>query len=117
MAHFAEIDGNNVVLRVIVVSNDDEPDGENFCANLLGGTWLRTSYNTSGGIHLFGGTPLRMNYAGPGFTYDQARDAFIPPQPFKSWVLDDKTCIWNAPIARPDGDFQWNEPSLSWIKS
>ena len=82
------------------------------------GEWIQTSYNTKGGVHINGGTPLRKNYAGIGYTYDSARDAFIPPQPFPSWTLVEETCQWTAPIAMPtDGNlYLWNEASLSWIK-
>ena len=115
MAHFAELGENNVVLRVIVVDNKDTADtqgneveeiGVNFCRNLLGGTWKQTSYNAN----------FRKNYAGMGFTYDSDRDAFIPPQPFPSWILDEQTCLWNPPTEYPnDGKlYQWDEPTTSW---
>ena len=125
MAHFAEI-VNGIVARVIVVSNADTASngvedgaiGAVFCHNLLGGEWAQTSYNTSGGVHNGGGTPLRKNYAGIGYTYDTARDAFIAPQPYPSWVLDEATCMWTAPVAYPSagGPWSWNEATLSWIK-
>lgn len=89
MAHFAEIDDNNVVLRVIRVPDEVEEIGAAWCQNLLGGNWLQTSYNGS----------IRKNYAGVGYTYDQERDAFIPPKPFENWVLDEETCQWQAPQA------------------
>lgn len=118
MAHFAEVDENNVVLRVLVVDNQHENDGQNFLANTLGlgGTWLKTSYNTVGGIHTSGGTPYRKNYAGVGFTYDEVRDAFIPPKPYNSWVLNETSCLYEAPIAYPtDGKrYTWNEETTSW---
>lgn len=106
MAHFAEIDGNNVVLRVLVVGNDQEHRGQEFLGNDLGlgGTWIKTSYNGN----------IRKNFAGIGFTYDPIRDAFIPPKPFNSWVLDETSCRWTPPIPRPQGHYQWNENSLSW---
>ena len=106
MAHFAELDSNQIVLRVIVVSDDNETDGENWCKNLLGGNWIQTSYNNN----------IRKNYAGIGFTYDASRDAFIPPQPFPSWTLVEDTCQWEAPTAYPsDGKmYSWNESSKSW---
>lgn len=117
MAHFAEIGLNNTVLRVIVVHNNDcldengqesEAKGAEFCRNLLGGTWIQTSYNGN----------IRKNYAGAGFTYDSQRDAFIPPQPYASWVLDEATCLWNPPIAFPeDGKrYTWDEATTSWIE-
>jgi len=118
MAHFAQIDDNNVVTQVLVVSDQDAGDGQNFLANTLGlgGTWIQTSYNTSAGVHSSGGTPLRKNYAGIGFTYDSQKDAFIPPKPYSSWILDEDKCIWNAPVAYPnDGKFYtWNEDNQSW---
>lgn len=115
MAHFAEIGLNNIVLRVIVVNNNDcldengqesEAKGIEFCRNLLGGTWLQTSYNSN----------IRKNYAGAGFTYDSDRDAFIAPKPYPSWVLNESTCIWEAPVAHPMDEklYTWNESSLSW---
>lgn len=118
MAHFAEIDGNGVVLRVLVVDNAQENDGQNFLANTLGlgGTWVKTSYNTIGGVHTAGGTPLRKNYAGVGYTYDSVRDAFIPPKPYASWTLNEDSCLWEAPVAMPtDGAlYTWNEETTSW---
>lgn len=98
MAHFAEIDDNNIVLRVLVVPDDQEERGQEFLAvDLdLGGTWIQTSYNTAGGVHLNGGTPLRKNYAGIGYTYDPNRDAFIPEKPDGEWTLDEETCTWIA---------------------
>ena len=118
MAHFAEIDENGVVLRVLVVDNAQENDGQNFLANTLGlgGTWVQTSYNTSGGVHSGGGTPLRKNYAGIGYTYDSGRDAFIPPKPYASWTLNETSCQWEAPVAYPtDGSpYTWNEETTSW---
>lgn len=119
MAHFAELGENNVVLQVIVVSDSDAPTeeaGAAFCRGLLGGTWKQTSYNTSGGQHRNGGTPFRKNYAGIGFTYDSTRDAFIPPKPFASWVLNEDTCLWEAPVVYPnDGKaYTWNEETTSW---
>ena len=124
MAHFAEI-VNGIVARVIVVSNSDTASngvedgaiGVAFCHNLLGGEWLQTSYNTSGGVHKKGGTPLRKNYAGIGYTYDTVRDAFIAPKPYASWVLDEATCWWGAPVPMPSegGPWQWDEATLGWV--
>lgn len=118
MAHFAEIDEQGVVLRVLVVDNAHENDGQNFLANTLGlgGTWIKTSYNTQGGVHTSGGTPLRKNYAGIGYTYDEGRDAFIPPKPYASWTLNETSCTWEAPVAYPsDGKiYSWNEATTSW---
>jgi len=118
MAHFAELDDNNIVLRVIVVSNDDAPDeaaGIEFCRGLLGGNWKQTSYNTRAGVHTSGGTPLRKNYAGVGYCYDEVRDAFIPPSPFPSWIVNDTRGIYEAPVPRPtDADYVWNEITQTW---
>jgi len=118
MAHFAEIDENGVVLRVLVVDNAQENDGQNFLSNTLGlgGTWVKTSYNTIGGVHTSGGTPFRKNYAGVGYTYDSVRDAFIAPKPYPSWVLNEESCVYEAPVAKPtDGAFYtWNEETTSW---
>jgi hypothetical protein len=119
MAHFAEIDENNIVTRVLVVDDANENDGQTFLAETLGlgGTWIKTSYNTIAGVHSNGGTPLRKNYAGIGYTYDSVRDAFYAPKPFASWTLDEDTCTWNAPTPMPveEGkNFRWNEDTTSW---
>ena len=119
MAHFAEIDGDNIVTRVLVVNDADASDGQNFLANTLGlgGTWKQTSYNTSGGVHSTGGTPFRKNYAGIGYTYDSGRDAFIPPKPYASWLLNEDTCLWDAPTPMPVEEgkiFKWVEEDLNW---
>jgi hypothetical protein len=114
MAHFAQIDGNNIVAQVIVA------DQETINTGLFGdpATWIQTSYNTQGGVHTQGGTPLRKNYAGIGYSYDTTRDAFIPPKPFNSWVLNEDTCLWNAPVPYPTDDkmYQWNEETVNWIE-
>lgn len=98
MAHFAEIDENNIVVRVLVVGDDQEDRGQEFLADDLGlgGTWKQTSYNTQGGIHLLGGTPFRKNFAGIGYSYDAERDAFIPPKPFDSCIFNEETCNWDC---------------------
>ena len=119
MAHFAEIDQNNIVTRVLVVNNDQEDRGQEFLATDLGlgGTWIKTSYNTIAGVHSNGGIPLRKNYAGIGYTYDSVRDAFYAPKPFASWILNEDTCTWNAPTPMPveEGKFYtWNEETTSW---
>lgn len=121
MAHFAEIDENNIVTRVLVVGDDQEHRGQEFLADDLGlgGTWLKTSYNTQGGVHTLGGTPFRKNYAGMGYSYDAERDAFIPPKPFDSWILNEDTCNWNAPVEMPVEEgkfFTWNEDTTSWVE-
>lgn len=116
MAHFAQLDENNVVTQVIVVHNNElmengveiEAKGIAFCQSLFPGTtWRQTSYNGS----------IRKNYAGIGFTYDAQRDAFIAPQPFPSWLLNETTCQWEAPVPYPtDGKtYRWDEPTLSWV--
>jgi hypothetical protein len=111
MSHFAKVvDGK--VTQVIVA----EQEFFNTFVDSSPGTWIQTSYNTQGGQHLLGGTPLRKNYAGIGYSYDAVRDAFIPPTPYASWVLNEDTCLWDAPVAHPaDGkDYIWDEPTLSW---
>lgn len=118
MAHFAEVDENNIVLRVLVVDDLYESDGQNFLANTLGlgGTWLKTSYNTNAGIHANGGTPFRKNFAGIGFTYDETLDGFIAPKEYPSWVLNEESCVYEAPVAYPTDNkiYTWNEETTSW---
>jgi hypothetical protein len=111
MAHFAKVN-NGIVEQVIVA----EPEFFNTFVDSSPGQWIQTSYNTHGGVHTLGGTPLRKNYAGIGFTYDAQKDAFIPPKPFPSWVLNEDTCLWEAPVAYPDDGerYIWNETTTSW---
>lgn len=111
MAHFAKVVDGKVV-QVIVA----EPEFFNTFVDSSPGAWIQTSYNTHGGVHTNGGTPLRKNYAGIGFSYDRARDAFIPPQPFPSWTLNEETCLWDAPISCPTdgGDYVWDEEAKAW---
>lgn len=119
MAHFAEIDENNIVIRVLVVDDRHENNGHHYLSNDcgLGGTWIKTSYNTSGGKHKHGGKPFRKNYAGVGYAYDVDRDAFIPPKPYESWILDEESCVWQAPITCPEtGSYSWDEETLSWVE-
>jgi hypothetical protein len=115
MAHFAKIDENNIVTKIIVADQEaiDTQDG----------TWIQTSYNTYGGKHYDSdtgeedsGTPLRKNYAGKGYTYDSVRDVFIPPTPFPSWTLDETTCLWEAPVSYPTDDklYNWDEDNQQW---
>jgi hypothetical protein len=113
MAHFAKVN-NGIVEQVIVA----EPEFFQTFVDSSPGEWIQTSYNTRGGAHLLGGTPLRKNYAGIGFTYDHTRDAFIPPKPYPSWVLNEDTCLWESPIAYPnDGKkYIWNEVTTSWVE-
>jgi hypothetical protein len=113
MAHFAKVvDG--VVTQVIVA----EPEFFQTFVDSSPGEWIQTSYNTYGGEHKLGGTPLRKNYAGIGFTYDRVKDAFIPPKPFASWVLNEDTCLWDAPVAMPnDGKlYKWDEATTNWVE-
>jgi hypothetical protein len=113
MAHFAKVvDG--VVTQVIVA----EPEFFQTFVDSSPGEWIQTSYNTHGGEHKLGGTPLRKNYAGIGFTYDRVKDAFIPPKPFASWVLNEDTCLWDAPVAMPDDGkvYQWGEETTNWVE-
>ena len=117
MAHYAFLDNNNIVTEVIVGKDEGgDTDWEVYYGNIRGQTCKRTSYNTSGGIHSGDGTPYRKNYAGIGYTYDYARDAFIPPKPFASWTLDETSCLWQAPIAYPDDGekYTWNEENQEW---
>lgn len=120
MAHYAFIDKNNIVTQVIIGKNENENniDWEIHYSEVMGQLCKRTSYNTVKGKHLENGIPFRKNYAGIGYTYDQQRDAFIPPKPFESWVLDEETCDWNAPIQHPnDGKrYSWNEKTTSWVE-
>jgi hypothetical protein len=111
MSHFAKVE-NGIVTQVIVAEQDVIDSG------LFGTGWIQTSYNTFGGIHINGGAPLRKNYAGVGYTYDTERDAFIPPKPFNSWVLNENTCQWDAPVSYPSDDkkYDWDEATLSWIE-
>lgn len=113
MGHFAKV-ADGKVIQVIVA----EPEFFQTFIDSSPGEWIQTSYNTRAGVHVNGGTPLRKNYAGIGFTYDRTRDAFIPPQPFASWTLNEETCLWDAPTPYPtDGKFyQWNEDTTSWVE-
>ncbi len=121
MAHYAYLDSNSVVVTVIVGKDETELinglDTETYYAQGTPYTVKRTSYNTYGGVHSGGGVPFRKNYASIGYTYDTERDAFIAPKPYPSWVLDEATCLWGAPVARPsEGLWLWDEATLSWIK-
>ena len=124
MAHFAKLGTGNIVTAVHVVSNDvatTEQAGVDFLNDLYKtrDVWKQTSYNTKGGVHLLGETPFRKNYASIGYTYNQTKDAFIPPKPFDSWILNEDTCLWEAPVAYPsDGkEYEWDESSTSWVES
>ncbi len=119
MAHYAFLDNSNIVTEVIVGKDEGEEntDWEVHYGNFRGQVCKRTSYNTSGGTHSSGGTPFRKNYAGIGYTYDKDRDAFIPPSPFPSFLLNEETCLWDAPVPYPtDGErYIWNEEELEWV--
>lgn len=118
MAHYAFLNMQNIVTEVIV--GKDETDGntnwEIHYGNIREQVCKRTSYNTRGGVHVNDGTPFRKNYAGIGYTYDETRDAFIPPQPYDSWTLNETSCLWEAPVAYPtDGEtYEWNEETQAW---
>ena len=119
MAHYAFLDENYIVTEVIVGKDESNFDWERYYGDIRGQLCKRTSYNTIGGIHKNGGTPLRKNYAGLGFTYDPIRDAFIAPKPYPSWNLNGESCIWNAPVPYPnDGQlYSWDESTKSWVLS
>ena len=117
MAHFAQLDESNTVVQVVVVNNSElldengqeiEAKGAAFCQSLFGGRWVQTSYNGK----------FRKNYAGIGYVYDSGKDAFIPPKPFNSWLLDEQTCLWSAPVPMPDDGkrYEWNEETTSWTE-
>ena len=121
MAHFAKLGTGNIIERVEVVSNDiatTEQAGVEFLQNLYKdiSAWKQTSYNTRGGEHIMGGTPFRKNYAGIGYIYNQTKDAFIPPKPFNSWILNKDSCLWEAPVNYPDDGerYTWNEATTTW---
>jgi hypothetical protein len=113
MAHYAKVN-NGLVEQVIVA----ESEFFNTFIDTSPGKWIQTSYNTHGGVHKLDGTPLRYNYAGVGFTYDEARDAFIPPKLYPSWVLNEDSCLWEPPVPYPDADsderYEWNEENQTW---
>jgi hypothetical protein len=127
MAYFAKLGTGNIVETVISINNsvitdangvEQEQLGVDFINQLYNtnDVWKQTSYNTNAGVHSLGGTPFRKNHAGIGYTYDSNRDAFIPPKPYNSWILNESTCNWDAPIARPDDNnmYKWNEEILNW---
>lgn len=114
MSHFAQLDENDIVIKVLVIEQDVIDTG------LFGDptSFIQTSYNTRGGVHILGGIPLRKNFAGIGFKYNRNLDAFIPPSPFTSWVLNEATCLWEPPIPMPDDEkkYVWDENNLDWIE-
>jgi len=114
MAHYAFLDSNNIVTQVIVGNDGDE--WEQFYSQEIGQVCKRTSYNSYGGQHNNGGIAFRKNYAGIGFKYDEIRDAFIPPQPYPSWTLDEESCLWQPPIPQPlDAPNVWDETQQDWV--
>jgi len=119
MAHYAFLDSNNIVTEVITGRDQEsgDPDWEQWYGEFCRQVCKRTSYNTHGGKHLLGNIPFRKNYAGIGYTYDAQRDAFIPTKPFLSWILNEETCQWNAPVSRPDDGklYNWDEATTSWV--
>jgi len=117
MSHFAKLDENNIVIFVTVGRQEDDGRELELCAR-TGDVYKQTSYNTHGGVHALGGTPLRKNYAGIGYTYDVTRDAFIPPNSYQSWSLNEDTCLWEPPVPYPtDGKrYNWNEETQSWVE-
>ena len=127
MAYFAKLGTGNIIEQVISINNvvitdangvEQEQLGVDFINNLYGTNdiWKKTSYNTIGGVHKLNGVPFIKNYAGIGYTYDSNRDAFISPKPFNSWILNEQTCNWEAPVARPEDNnmYKWNEEILNW---
>jgi len=108
VAHWAELDENNIVVRVTVGDNNEPDEGYQWLIDNLGGTWVKTSYNGN----------IRKNFAGIGFTYDEERDAFISPKPFESWILNEETCQWETPVPYPTDDkkYFWDEPTTSWVE-
>ena len=121
MIHYAELDENNIVIRVFPTGVDESTvDGEEFYNNLFketGHTFKKADYFTSMGTHSLGGVPFRKNYPGPEYTYDSVRDAFIPPKPFSSWTLNEDTCHWDPPIPQPDDGLHefWDEDEQKWL--
>ena len=124
MAHFAKLDKNNVVIFVTAGSDNDNGKEAELSAR-TGDVYKQTSYNTYGGVHILGGTPFRKNYAGIGYTFDEGRDAFIPPKPYESWILNEDTCLWDSPIPYPTDVgteenpkvYSWDEATTSWVEN
>lgn len=121
MSHFAKLNENNLVIFVTVGRQEDDGKEAELTAR-TGDVYKQTSFNTRGGIHLLGGTPLRKNYAGIGYTYDETRDAFIPPKPFNSWILNEESCLWESPVAYPedaseDKQYIWNDIQQKWVEA
>jgi hypothetical protein len=119
MAHYALLNNDNIVVKIITGKdeNDSNTNWEEYYSNKLNFRCKRTSYNTIGGSHKNGGIAFRKNYAGIGFSYDESRDAFIPPKPYASWILDENSCLWKAPIPKPESQdfYYWDENNQKWI--
>ena len=123
MAHFARLDSNNIV-DFVVVGRDEDNGKEAELSARTGDVYKQTSYNTHGGVHALGGTPFRKNYAGLGYTYDAGRDAFVPPKPYPSWLLNETTCLWESPVPYPTDvgteenpkRYSWDEATTSWVE-
>lgn len=116
MSHWSLLDENNIVINVLVGNNDDPDEGYQWLQENMPGKWVKTSYNTQAGEHILGGIPFRKNFGGLGYYYDEERDAFIPPKPFESWILNEDTCNYDPPIPYPnDGKYYWwNEEEKKW---
>lgn len=121
MAHYAFLNQNNIVTKVIVGKDETDTsyNWEQYYGEQQNQACKRTSYNTKGGVNINGGTPFRKNYAGIGYTYDEQMDAFIPPKPYSSWLLNEETCLWDAPIPYPNNekDYFWDESTVSWVEN
>jgi hypothetical protein len=124
VSHFAKLDENNIVIFVTVGRQEDDGKEAELSAR-TGDVYKQTSYNTHGGVHALGGTPFRKNYAGLGYTYDAGRDAFIPPKPYASWLLNETTCLWESPVPYPTDvgteenpkRYSWDEATTSWVEA
>jgi hypothetical protein len=119
MAHYALLNYNNIVTKVITGKDETSQDYnmELVYQDIYKQVCKRTSYNTRKGVHTQGGIPFRKNYAGIGYTYDESKNAFIPPKPYASWVLNEETCLWESPVNMPEegGDYEWNENTQQWV--
>lgn len=126
MAHWSKINDDNVVTQIFITDDNDKAFHQQWLTDTYGGRWIETSFNTFAGVHTDPETHVqttdstkafRKNYGGIGYTYDDARDAFIPPKRFASWILDEETCVWVPPIAKPDDGqtYRWDEQTVSWV--
>ena len=118
MSHFAQLDENNIVINILVGNDELSNEGYDWIIENHQGRWIKTSYNTIGGVHSKGGFALRKNFAQPGYYYNEDLDAFIPPKPYNSWILDEDTCLWKPPTPAPNNSpyTYWDEPTLTWIQ-